>query len=393
MGRGNQPSAGALFSRQQRRAAGELIKKDRYRVAVARLARGESDPARQLLHDEVLVPADAEELTDRLADFEATGIYDLHGARPDPDHPEYRIIRRATRREIRARPLRPAAKLLAQRPPEAIWGLSSLGPLAEALTATLRIEDLEPAHVWSLAERPDSVLGEVAREQIWEVFSTRISREMRSIGLDDGSHRCAVRIPPQSEIHLENPVWLRKRFDVRETCCGLVVSELKPALREEVGRSIAEHEDACGLCLSAVKGAPYDFNDSRPPRSLFGEREPAVRDAMFGRFEEIARSYRTSRWKSFIHAMAGDELTRSALTDELTFLFRERLRESDARLVDIPSPAWVELLVKRFGDHPVRELLSPQDVRKAVGSMITENTSGDHFLQALEFAIRRKPRS
>lgn len=234
---------------------------------------------------------------------------------------------------------------------------------------TLNVEDLEPGHVQALAGRPDSALGRLAREQILERFESRISNSLHWLGLDESSHRHAVRDPadPQS-IHLEKPVDRRSAKEKHETWCGIRVSWLKPVRRDEAGASIAKRADACRFCLRAAEAEGFYHTDHRPPAAVFGAREEAVHETLSTGFDEVVRSDSIERFHSLISAVAADERTRKALTEEISELILERLRRSETRLGELVG--FAHHVAEQHRDLLVRDLLRPAGVRRAAEELI-----------------------
>jgi len=385
MGRGNSESLGVLFSRQQRRAAGGQVAAERYRAALAGIERGDGALARRLLCEQTLDPALEQKLLGELTHQELFEVYDRQGARPDPGHPEYRIIGRAIRLELIARPQQPAAPRLSRKPPGEIWSCDPPGPLAEALIATLDVENPTAAHVQALAERPDGPLGDAARRQIFEIYSERIGKALRSIGLDDGSHRHTVRLSfgRERKLHLLRPPGPGAG---PRTWCGVAAPLFERVAREESGSSIAGREDACRACLAAAQGERCDFTDPRPPIALFGDREAQVREALFGRFAEAARSFREKpQWASLLTAVAADEQTHEATSEALYELFVERLAASDARLSDLD---WAADLAERHGDALIRDLLAPEELRGAVEELALALAPRGPLVRAVRAALK-----
>lgn len=395
MGRGETDSArleaGRLFSRRQRRGVAGSLALQRAQAALERLERGDDRDVRELLHRGGLGSQQRSRLLGRLAEYETKQLYAHRQVACDPAHREFELLAAEARERLEELPREPVAATLVQNLPPQIWDCDPLGPLAEHFCETLSVWCPASEHVSALAARPDSALGARAREQLFEELRRGVHRAFLSLGCDDGNHRYAVRVAVgrRRVIHLRqlgqgDP--LRAATRLR---CGLVAPEFYPVERQETGASLAGHPDACRRCLAVAEEDGFDHSDPRPPVSPLGGRERALREALLGRFDEVAAELPQTPWPNLLHsAFRGNRHAREALYPVLLELFKERLAGSPSTLRDLPGKQG-EGLAERYGDLALRDVLRDGDLEEAVREF-SATLSSQPFVAAVEEALARR---
>lgn len=383
----NVPSSKLLFSRRQRRALAGAVREERCRAALDAAREGDGSRARDLLALSETTPTWRERLLEALVECEAKDTYAAHGVRPRPGHAEYGMIRDEARARLESSAGQEPQGGLKGKLPAGIWDCAQPGPLAERLCETLSVCDLSSAHMWALAERPDSQLGELARQQLFDELRWSVRGALRYLGCDDGTHGHATRIPGSRELHL-------LAFDGEKlaTRCGRQSRHYAPVEREEAGPRLADHPDACRTCLEAAERDGARADDARPPAPLLDGRDQELRQILLSRFSEAARSLpQDEERRGFLldHLLA-DPSTRAALCDALVEIFERRLPSSGRRLRDLNPAGLVQPL--HFGDPPVSELLVGGSLRAGVRRFVEQGLRHHAFDEAIELAAEARVR-